>query len=246
MYKLYNGDCLEVMKEISDKSVDMMLCDLPYGRTQNKWDAIIPFEPMWKEVWRIIKNNGACLFFYDGLFMAKLMLSDKNWKYNRIWNKQLASGFLNANRMPLRITEEIAVFYKKQPIYNPQKVLGKPNHSKGKPKINKNNNYGDFNFLDNAKELGDMKHPTSLISVQKPHPSKTIHPTQKPIELLEELIKTYTNEEQIVLDFAMGSGTTGIACQNTNRKFIGIELDEKYFNIAKNRLEENESRLKNE
>lgn len=246
MYKLYNGDCLEVMKEISDKSVDMILCDLPYGRTKNKWDEIIPFEPMWKEVWRIIKNNGACLFFCDGLFMAKLMLSDKNWKYNRIWNKQLASGFLNANRMPLRITEEIAVFYKKQPIYNPQKVLGKPNHSKGKPKINKNNNYGDFNFLDNAKELGDMKHPTSLISVQKPHPSKMIHPTQKPIELLEELIKTYTNEEQIVLDFTMGSGTTGIACQNTNRKFIGIELEEKYFDIAKNRLKENESRLKNE
>lgn len=235
--QLYQGDCLEVMKDIPDKSVDMILCDLPYQRTKNKWDVVVPFEPMWKEVWRVLKDNGACLFFCDGLFMAKLMLSDKNWKYNRIWDKQLPSGFLNANRMPLRVTEEIAVFYKKQPTYNPQKVKGKQNHSKGKNKINENNNYGDYAFIDNSKELGDMKHPTSLISVPKPHPSKMVHPTQKPVELLEELIKTYTDEYETVLDFTMGSGTTGVACKHLNRTFIGIELDERYFNIAKERIE---------
>lgn len=231
------GDCLEVMKPIPDKSIDMILCDLPYQRTQNNWDTIIPFEPMWKEVWRLLKDNGACLFFCDGLFMAKLMLSDKNWKYNRVWNKELPSGFLNANRMPLRVTEEIAVFYKKQPTYNPQKVKGKPNHSKGKPKaITKNNNYGDFDFVDNSKELGDMKHPTSLISIPKPHPSKTIHPTQKPVELLEELIKTYTNEREIVLDFTAGSMSTAIACLNTNRKCICVEKDKEIFEKGKERV----------
>ena len=147
--------------------------------------------------------------------------------------------------MPLRVTEEIAVFYKKQPTYNPQKVKGKPNHSKGKPKVNENNNYGNFEFKDNCKVLGDMKHPTSLISEQKPNPSNMLHPTQKPTELLEELIKTYTNENELVLDFTMGSGSTGVACQNLNRRFIGIEWNpeennhDKYFKIAVKRLEEN-------
>ena len=153
-----------------------------------------------------------------------------------MWDKVLPSGFLNANRMPLRSHEEICIFYKKQPTYNPQKVKGKPNHSKGKPKEYENNNYGDFDFVDNSKELGDMKHPVSILRFSKPHPSVSVHPTQKSVEICEWLIKSYTNEGELVLDNCMGSGSTGVACLNTNRNFIGIELDEKYFDIAKERI----------
>jgi site-specific DNA-methyltransferase (adenine-specific) len=226
------------MKDIPDKSIDLILCDLPYGRTHNRWDTVIPFDKLWEHYNRIIKDNGAILLFCDGLFMCDLMNSNrKMWRYNLVWNKVLPSGFLNANRQPLRQHEEICVFYKKQPIYHPQKHKGKPNHSKGKPKVNQNNNYNKMEFVDNSEELGDMKHPTSIVSFSKPHPSIMVHPTQKPIELLEWLIKSYTDENMIVLDNCMGSGSTGIACVNTNRQFIGIELNEEYFNIAKERLE---------
>ncbi len=236
--KLYCGDCLELMKDIPNKSIDLILCDLPYGRTHNKWDSIIPFNELWEQYNRIIKDNGAILLFCDGLFMCDLMNSNrKMWRYNLVWNKVLPSGFLNANRQPLRQHEEICVFYKKQPIYHPQKHKGKPNHSKGKPKVTQNNNYNKMEFVDNSEELGDMKHPTSIISISKPHPSIMVHPTQKPVELLEWLIKSYTDENMIVLDNCMGSGSTGIACVNTNRQFIGIELNEEYFNIAKERIE---------
>ena len=245
MVNLYNGDCLEVMKEIPDKSIDMILCDLPYQRTQNKWDSIIPYDDMWKHYERIIKDNGCIALFCDGLFMAELMLSNKRlWKYNLIWDKVLPSGFLNANKQPLRSSEEICIFYKKQPTYNPQKYKGLPNHSKGKEKDCTNNNYGKFNFVDNNNELGDMKHPRSIITFQKPHPSKMIHPTQKPTELLEWLIKTYTNESETVLDNCMGSGSTGVACLNTNRNFIGIELNDEYFEIASKRIKDREEELK--
>lgn len=239
MYKLFNNDCLEIMPHIPDKSIDMILCDLPYGTTKNKWDSIIPFDKLWEQYERIIKDKGCIALFADGMFMANLMVSNiKMWKYNLVWDKVLTSGFLNANRMPLRRTEEICIFYKKLPTYNPQKVKGNPNHTKGKPKVNANNNYGDFKFVDNKEELGDMKHPTSLLSFQKPHPSTMVHPTQKPVELCEWLIKTYTNENDLVLDNCMGSGTTGIACKNLNRDFIGIELDKKYFSVAKQRIED--------
>lgn len=231
------GDCLEVMKDIADNSVDMILCDLPYQRTQNKWDTLLPYNRMWEQYNRIIKDNGCIALFCDGLFMAELMMSNKKmWKYNIVWNKVLTSGFLNANRQPLRSHEEIAIFYKKQPTYNPQKAKGNPNHSKGKEKNNNNNNYGRYNFVDNAESLGDMKHPKSIIEFSKPHPSTAVHPTQKPVDLLEFLIKTYTNEGELILDNCMGSGSTGVACVNTNRNFIGIELDENYFNIAKERI----------
>jgi site-specific DNA-methyltransferase (adenine-specific) len=173
--------------------------------------------------------------------MAELMLSNKKmWKYNLVWDKVLPTGFLNANKQPMRSHEEIVIFYKSQPTYNPQKTKGKPNHSKGTPKDCANNNYGDFDFVDNREELGEMKHPKSIVTVQKPHPSTMLHPTQKPTELLEWLIKTYTNEGDVVLDNCMGSGSTGVACVNTHRDFIGIELTDEYFAIAKERIEKHQ------
>ena len=239
MIDLRQGDCLELMKDIPNKSIDMILADLPYGTTRNKWDSVIPLDGLWKQYKRIIKDNGAIVLFGQGKFTAKMMLSEpKLHRYNLIWDKVLSSGFLNANRMPLRSHEDIMVFYKRLPQYNPQKTKGKPNNSKGKPKQNENNNYGHFEFVDNKDELGGMKHPKSIVIFEKPHPSITIHPTQKPVELLEYLIKTYTNEGEVVLDNTMGSGSTGVACINTNRNFIGIELDENYFEIAKKRIEE--------
>ena len=237
MIDLQQGDCLELMKDIPDKSVDMILCDLPYQRTQNQWDVMISIDKLWKQYKRIIKDNGCIALFADGMFMAELMMSNKKmWRYNLVWDKVLPSGFLNANRMPLRTHEEICVFYKKLPIYNPQKVTGNPNHSKGVPKKCVNNNYGDFEFVDNSKELGDMKHPVSIVRFSKPHPSVSVHPTQKSVEICEWLIRTYTTAGMTVLDNCMGSGTTGIACKRTGRHFIGIEIDPNYFNIAKMRM----------
>ena len=234
---LFNGDCLDVMLKIKDGSVDMILCDLPYARTQNRWDIIIPFEDLWKEYNRVIKPNGCIALFADGMFMAELMLSNKKmWRYNIVWDKVLPSGFLNANKMPLRSHEEIVIFYKKSPTYNPQMTEGNPNHSKGSSNTFTNNNYGKFKKIDNSTKLGNMKHPKSICTFPKPHPSKMLHPTEKPVECLEYLIKTYTNEGDLVLDNCMGSGSTGVACVNTNRRFIGIEKEEKYFTIATNRI----------
>lgn len=234
---LIMGDCLDIMPLIEEKSIDMILCDLPYGRTQNKWDAVIPFDELWWNYNRIIKDNGVIALFADGMFMAELMVSNKKmWKYNIVWDKVLISGFLNANKQPLRSHEEIVIFYNKQPTYNPQKVKGNPNHSKGTSQKNTNNNYGKFNIVDNREELGDMKHPKSIWTFQKPHPSKMIHPTEKPLDCIENLIKTYTNEGDLVLDNCMGSGTTCLGAKNLNRRFIGIEKEEKYFDLAVSRI----------
>lgn len=237
---LQQGDCLELMKDIPNKSIDLILCDLPYGTTRNSWDTVIPFEELWKQYNRIIKDNGAILLFAQGKFYVNLVSSNmKDFRYDIVWNKQLTSGFLNAKRMPLRKHEQIAVFYKHLPTYNPQFTEGKPLHSKGtayKTKELTNNNYGDFNATDDSRAGSTDKYPTSIIDFQKPHPSVSVHPTQKPIELLEWLIKTYTNEGDTVLDNCMGSGSTGVACLNTNREFIGMELDEKYFQVACDRL----------
>ena len=237
---LLQGDCLELMKDIPDKSVDLILCDLPYGTTRNSWDEVIPFDKLWTQYNRIIKDNGAILLFAQGKFYINLVSSNmKLFRYDLVWDKQLISGFLNAKRMPLRQHEQIAVFYKHLPTYNPQFTEGKPLHSKGtayKTKELTNNNYGEFKATDDDRAGSTQKYPTSIVRFQKPHPSAVIHPTEKPIELLEWLIKTYTNEGDTVLDNCMGSGSTGVACKNTNREFIGMELDEKYFKIACDRI----------
>lgn len=209
-------------------------------KQKNSWDIILPWCQLWTQYNRVIKDNTAIILFAQGIFYIDLVSSNrKMFRYDLVWNKVLTSGFLNANRRPLRQHEHIAVFYKKSPIYNPQKSVGPLSHSKGNKKNVKNNNYGDFKIVDNRDLLGNMKYPTSILTFQKPHPSIAIHPTQKPIALLENLIKTYTQENNIVLDNCMGSGSTGIACQNTNRKFIGIEKEENYFNIAVERLKNN-------
>lgn len=240
MIKLYNGDCLEIMKTMPDKSIDMILCDLPYGETANKDDIRIDFKDLWLNYNRIIKDNGAIVLFGQGLFFIDLINSNrKMFRYDLVWDKVLTSGFLNAKRMPLRRHEQIAVFYKKLPTYNPQFTQGKPLHSKGvsyKNKEIKNQNYGKFNHTDDNRKGSTEKYPTSIVTVQKPHPSIAKHRTEKPVALLEYLIKTYTNEGELVLDNCMGSGSTGVACRNTNRRFIGIEKDKEIFECVKDRI----------
>lgn len=238
-FDLRRGDCLELMKDIPDGSIDMILCDLPYGVTQNKLDVAIPFDELWEQYLRIVKPNGAIVLFAQGMFAARLMNSNpKLWRYNIVWDKVLTSGFLNANKMPLRQHEVICIFYQKQPTYNPQKTRGAKNHSKGAKKENANNNYGRYEFVDNAEKHGDLKFPTSILTVQKDHPSKAVHPTQKPVALLEWLIRTYTDPGETVLDNCMGSGSTGVACVTTGRRFIGMELNYGYFETANNRIKE--------
>lgn len=239
--KLYNDDCLEVMKQLPDNSIDMILCDLPYGETQNKDDISIPFEPLWKQYERIIKDNGCIALFAQGLFYVDMVNSNRKlFRYDLVWDKVLTSGFLNAKRMPLRQHEQIAIFYKKLPTYNPQFTEGKPLHGKGnsyKTKEIKNQNYGKFHATEDLRKGSTEKYPTSILKFSKPHPSIAQHRTEKSIACLEYLIKTYTNEGETVLDSCMGSGTTGVACKNINRNFIGIEIDSKYFSIAKNRID---------
>lgn len=228
------------MKGIPDGSVDMILCDLPYGVTQNKADVAIPFEPLWKAYERIIKENGCIALFGQGMFFSDLVASNKKiYRYDLVWDKVLVSGFLNAKRMPLRRHEQIAIFYKKLPVYNPIFSNGKPIHGRGSAYLNKpctNKNYGKFDAVEDRRKGSTEKYPTSILQFQKPHPSICQHPTQKSVELLEYLIKTYTNPGETVLDNCMGSGSTGVACANTERRFIGIELNEGYFQIASKRV----------
>ena len=235
-YKLYNGDCLEVMKDIKDKSIDMILCDLPYGTTICKWDVIIPFDELWKQYNRIIKDNGVILLFGTEPFSSKLRCSNlKNYKYDWVWYKSRAFNFFHAKKQPLKYHEIISVFYKKQPQYYPIMRKGEKNH-RTKPVANKSNLLN--NITKEVINTSDMKYPKSIIEIKSTDSTKNLHPTQKPIALLEYLIKTYTKEGETVLDNCMGSGSTGVACINTNRKFIGIELDSNYYNIAKQRIDE--------
>lgn len=237
---LYKGDCLEVMKTIPDGSVDMILCDLPYGTTACKWDTVIPFDPLWIQYNRIIKKNGAIVLFGSEPFSSHLRLSNLScYKNDWIWKKSIPKGHLNSKKYPMRIYENISVFCKNTPVYNPQMFQSKPMNSYYKSGGNgKDSIYGKMQTVE-AKTLNRTERfPQDIIQFSElPNNSKKrFHPTQKPVALLEYLIRTYTNIGQTVLDNCMGSGSTGVACINTDRKFIGIEKDDKYFEIAKNRI----------
>ena len=242
--KIYLGDCLDLMKEIDDKSIDLICCDLPYAvlNKSNKnaqWDSEISLDKLWEQYNRIIKDYGAILLFGQGMFTAKLMMSNPDmWRYNLIWNKDRTTGFLNASRMPLRCHEDIVVFYKKLPTYNPQMTYGKPKHSRGygEHKIT-NNCYGSYNDA-KGKSDNELYYPKSIINIKKEHETTVYHPTQKPVDLIRYLIRTYSNEGDLILDNTCGSGTTAIAAYMEGRNFICMEKDEKYFQIASDRYKE--------
>lgn len=225
MIKLMNGDCLELMNDIPDNSVNMILCDLPYGTTKNKWDSVIPFDPLWREYSRIC--NGAVVLTAAQPFTSALVVSNmKNFKYQWVWKKSRPTGHLNAKKQPLRNTEDILVFYKSQCTYNPQ---GTRETDVMVSRTNRGN-YGECSKTTRQTVTG---YPTTILEFAS---EKGVHPTQKPVALMEYLIKTYTNEGDTVLDNCMGSGTTGVACVNTNRNFIGIEIDKDYFKVAQQRI----------
>ena len=225
------------MKDIPDGSVDLVLCDLPYGTTQCKWDTVIPFKSLWKQYNRIIKDNGAIVLFGSEPFSSLLRISNlENYKYDWYWDKIRGVGHLNAKKQPMKNVETISVFYKKQCLYNPQM------RDRDKPRVSKNNNTQQVFGKSQDNFIGETlnkKYPITLLTYSKSsQEDMKYHNSQKPVALLEYLIQTYTNEGETVLDNCMGSGSTGVACMNTKRKFIGIELDDTYFGIAKNRIEQ--------
>ena len=227
---LWQGNCLELMKQISDNSVDMVLCDLPYGVTRNEWDKKIPFDRLWEQYNRVVKDNGAVVLNCQQPFTSELIMSNKvNFKYCWTWYKRMCTGFLNSRKQPLRNCEDIAVFYRKQCTYNPLMRKGKFKSRVTGPVTS---NYNSFVSL---PRCSDEYYPTTLLEVPMPR-FKDGHPTQKPVPLYEYLIKTYTNENETVLDNCMGSGTVSVARVNTNRNFIGIELNEEYYRIAEERI----------
>lgn len=231
--RLLYGDCLELMKDVPDKSIDMILCDLPYGTTaRNEWDKQIPINDLWQQYERIIKDNGAICLFAQLPFDKYLAMSNtKLLRYEWIWEKQQGTGHLNAKKMPMKSHENILVFYKKLPTYNPQMREGTPYKCKsGK---------GSTNYREQKSVITENAGNRYPLDVLKFKSDKGYHPTQKPVALLEYLIKTYTNENETVLDNCMGSGSTGVACINTNRNFIGIEINKNYFDVAKKRIENN-------
>lgn len=231
--QIYHEDCLEGMKRIPDKSVDMILCDLPYGTTKNKWDSIIPLEPLWSQYERVIKDNGAIVLTAQAPFDKILAVSNiDSFRYDWIWKKSKATGHLNAKHAPMKAHENVLVFYKQKPLFNHQNLQAKqiPNIRRGR-----NGNGSNYGKSDKDSFQFYTNYPKSILEFASE--SKTIHPTQKPVALFEYLIKTYTNESETVLDNCMGSGTTAIACMRTNRNFIGFELDERYHQIATERVQ---------
>lgn len=235
------GDCLKLMDDIPDKSIDMILCDLPYGITNNLWDIVIPFNELWRQYNRIIKDHGCIALFSDGLFMVDLIQANRKYfKYNLIWDCNQPKDFLNANRKPLKTHEYISIFYKNPPTYNPQFTSGTPYHKKSPKKAS--SNYREFNPTPTINDDG-KRYPHTVINFIKPVGNK-YHPTQKPLNLLEWLINTYTNKGDIVLDNCMGSGSTCVACITTDRHYIGFELNDEYFEIARKRIEREQSQLK--
>ena len=252
---IYNMDCLEGMREIATGSIDAIICDLPYGclnkgNQHTQWDNMIPFEPLWEQYERVIKPNGAIVLFGSGMFTSDLMQSNKKlWRYNLIWHKDRATGFLNAGKMPLRCHEDIVIFYKSLPTYNPQMedLNGRePSHPQGYG-IHKTTNrcYGNVHRIETYEPKDkNKKFPQSIVKIPKEHDNEQWHPTQKPVALLRYLVRTYTNEGDTVLDNCMGSGTTAIACIKENRHFIGFELNKEYYEKAVKRIEAEQSQLK--
>jgi len=232
--KIIQGDCLQVMKDIPDKSIDMILCDLPYGTTGNKWDVVIPFEPLWEQYNRVIKDNGAIVLTASQPFTSVLITSNlKMFKYNWVWEKSRFANQMLAKYQPLKIHEDVCVFSKKTHVYNPLGLIEVNKTTKQGTKVSDNNGGG------NRKKQYIQTHtnyPRSVIKFKSQ--GKTVHPTQKPVPLFEYLIKTYTNENETVLDNCIGSGTTAVACLNANRNFIGIELEQTYVDIANERIAE--------
>jgi site-specific DNA-methyltransferase (adenine-specific) len=243
--KIYNMDCLEGMKFIPDKSIDMILCDLPYGTTACKWDTIIPFEPLWKQYERIIKDNGAIVLFGQEPFSSLLRCSNlNNYRYDIYWEKERLTNISQVKRRVGKTVETISIFYKKQCTYNPQMVK-----YEGKIRTNKVKNGKMGKLTDNQEkrvfEYHDTgwRYPTQVWKFQRDCLTSNLHPTQKPLALIEELVKTYTNEGDLVLDNCAGSFTTAVACDNTNRNWICIEKEEKYCNIGLTRINDNRERL---
>lgn len=237
MINLMKGDCLEVMKGIASGSVDMVLADPPYGTTQCKWDSVIDLDLMWKELKRIIKPNGAIVITASQPFTSVLTCSNlKMFKYSLVWEKTTATGHLNAKRMFMRAHEDLLVFYNKPPTYNPQMTHG--HERKTALNVDRGQKLSDCYGSQKGETSYDStsRYPRSVIKTSTDKQKSKLHPTQKPVALMEYLIKTYTNEGDLVLDFTMGSGTTGVAAKNLNRGFIGIELDQGYFDIAKERI----------
>lgn len=234
---IVRGDCINKMANIETGTVDMVLTDLPYGTTACAWDTVIPFDPMWSEVRRVLKTNGAAVFTASQPFTSALVMSNpRDFRYSLVWEKTTATGHLNASKMPMRAHEDIVVFYRKPPTYNPQMTHG---HAR---KVARNVNratklsdcYGDQSGITSYDSTS--RYPRSVIATSTDKQVSALHPTQKPVALMEYLIRTYTDEGETVLDFTMGSGTTGIACANTVRNFIGIERDEAYFRMAEARI----------
>lgn len=233
--KLYNGDCLQVMEQLINDGVkvDAIITDPPYGTSACKWDSVIPFEEMWKMLKALRKDNTPIVLFGSEPFSSSLRMSNiKEYKYDWVWEKDRPTGLFNAKKRVMKYHENISVFYKHQSVYNPQMREGKKNHKRGSS-FGKSEHYTTNVFNESSDDT--KKYPSSVLYFKRPHPP--VHPTQKPLALMEYLVKTYTNEGDTVLDFTMGSGTTGVACKNLNRNFIGIELDDKYFEIAKERIE---------
>jgi len=240
--KIICGDCLEIMPNIPDKSIDMILCDLPYGTTACKWDIIIPFEPLWKEYKRLIKDNGAIVLTASQPFTSMLVMSNlKMFKYEWIWIKSKATNFLMGKRQPLKYTENICIFYKKLPTYNPQMIKrdekNKRNNKKCTQLIDKTKGINSDKYANRLKAgMNDYIYPRNYINIPQNTRVKSLHPTQKPVALFEYLIKTYTNKGDLVLDNCAGSGTTGVACKNLGRNYILIEKEKEYCEIARRRI----------
>lgn len=242
MVELHNDNCLKIMKDIPDRSIDLILCDLPYGTTKCSWDIIIPFDELWQQYNRIIKDNGAILLFGQEPFSSLLRTSNLDmYKYDIYWEKERLTNIMQVKKRVGKTIETISVFYKNQPTYNPQMIKYDGKHRSNKVKNGKLGKLVDDNNDKSVREYVDTgyRFPTQVWKFKRDTLTSNLHPTQKPVALLEELIKTFSNEGDTVLDNCMGSGSTGVACINTNRNFIGIELNEKYFNIATERINSN-------